>query len=124
MMAQSPARGPQAVVRHTILFWLLLAAMAFGEDRRDPTRPSPSIQQRLARPIAAAPSAASNVKVKAIVLSHPDRGTALLETPSGIVRVSLNRAEPTEVVLDNCRYIVKDFGPGSIQLRRADALAW
>lgn len=109
------------LVRNALVFWLLLFAMAFGQERRDPTQPSAAIQQRLATiPLAPAnaEAPAKPFKLIAIVLSDRDHGTALLQTASGPVRLTLQREPLAEIVIENVRYVLKDFNASSVQLQR------
>ena len=111
------------LVRNTFLFWLLLLAMAFGQERRDPTLPSQAIQQRMATATpASSETPSSPMKVKAIVLSDHDHGTALLETASGTVKLRLRREPAYEIMLDQLRYTLKDFNSSSITLERGGAI--
>lgn len=108
-------------IRNTIIFWTLLLAMAFGQEtRRDPTQPSPAFEGRLTAPTTAQSEAPIvRFKLKAIVLSNPDHGLALLETSSGTVTVSLKRGSQSTIMIDQTRYVVKDFSGNSIQIERA-----
>lgn len=111
------------LVRNTLVFWLLLLAMAFGQERRDPTLPSKAIQQRM---ISANPASSetpiSPMKVKAIVLSDQDHGTALVETANGTVKLRLRREPSYEIMLDQLRYTLKDFNSSCIILERGGTI--
>lgn len=104
------------VIRNALVFWLLMFGMALGQERRDPTQPSAAIQRKLMDPASGAPATQARFKVKAIVLSDRDHGTALVETAGGIVKIKLDRQHPTEVTLGDSRYLVKDFNSSSVVL--------
>lgn len=104
------------VIRNTLVFWILMFGMALGQERRDPTQPSAAIQRKLMDPASGAPATQARFKVKAIVLSDRDHGTALVETAGGIIKIKLDRQHPTEVVLGESRYLVKDFNSSSVVL--------
>lgn len=104
------------LIRNTFIFWLLTLAMAFGQDQRDPTIPSAAIQRKLVDPTIGAPAIPANFKVKAIVLSDRDHGTALVETAVGIVKIKLDRQHPSEVTLGESKYLVQDFSSSTLVL--------
>ena len=113
-----------AVVSNAVVFWLLLLAMVFGQETRDPTMPSPAIQQKLTRSLVDSPDRpTSQLRVRAIVLSDRDHGTALVQTANGVVHLRLARDKPIEVVLDEYRYSISDFDASSITLLRVGPLA-
>lgn len=104
------------VIRNTLVFWLLMFGMALGQERRDPTQPSAAIQRKLMDPASGASATQARFKVKAIVLSDRDHGTALVETAGGVVKIRLDRQHPTEVTLGESKYLVKDFNSSSVVL--------
>jgi hypothetical protein len=95
-----------------------LTAAAFGQERRDPTIPSSAIQQRLHElKVDAKTETQLDMQVRAIVMKDANHGTALLKTPTGHTRITLNREQPTEFIVQETNCVVTDFDRHSITIR-------
>lgn len=102
---------------NTLLFWMLLLALSFGQERRDPTVPSPAIQQRLGNATVDTEQAWT-ITLRAIVLGDPDHGTALVQTSSGMLRLRLDRQHSPHFSVEGTPYTVVDFNQSSLTIQR------
>ncbi len=107
-----------ALIRNTFIFWMLLLAMAFGQERRDPTQPSAAIQQKFEVADRQTESPLPKIKVKAVVLRDPDHGTALIEAADRTFRIKLDRQHATEFTVEQITFIVKQFDSTSLLIEK------